>query len=398
MAINNLQPIAYIVVSLAFAVGTSSIFLRLYCRAILLRTFGWDDVAAVFLLLVNTMQQTILYIFLHYGCGLHAAALNKSQIYNIQKWLIVEEIFYMFTHWTIKTSFLFFYLRLSPDLTFRRLVYATMALNTMVTITNWLLALLQCIPFEAILHPADYPHAKCIEADIVLMLPSGLNIITDLAILFLPIPTVLSLQMPFRRKMAVLGVIGFGASAVIVALCRFVVLKELGSSDDISYVLGNMVIVAALEIQSAVVAVNLPAMKALFSRVIDFSGYSGGSAGYKLSENPHHSGADLANGRNHSSAVLGGSNSKGSHNRSANRRLRKSITGMAERDLITTVNETMNGSEEDLIEGQQHPGKIDGIRVATTVDVDNTLRQPGDAHLYGKLVSPYKSWKKDERA
>lgn len=209
----------------------------------------------------------------------------------------------------------------------------------------------------------------------------------------------MSLQMPFRRKMAVLGVIGFGASAVIVALCRFVVLKELGSTEDISYVLGNMVIVAALEIQSAVVAVNLPAMKALFARVIDFSGYSSGSAGYKLSENPHHSEPDPVNGRNDSSSVPGGS-SKGSHSRSGNRRgrpLKKSITGMAERDLITTVNETRNGSEEDLIEGQQQPGKIDGIRVATTVDVDNTLRQPGDAHLYGRMVTPYKVWKKDER-
>lgn len=180
----------------------------------------------------------------------------------------------------------------------------------------------------------------------------------------------MSLQMPFRRKMAVLSVIGFGASAVIVALCRFVVLKGLGSTEDISYVLGNMVIVAALEIQSAVVAANLPAMKALFSRVIDLSGYSSGSAGYKLSENPHHSGPELANGIHNSSSVPGGS-SRGSNNRSGNHRgggpLKKSITGIAERDLIRTANETMNGSEEDLIEGQRSPGKIDGIRVATTV-------------------------------
>lgn len=49
-----------------------------------------------------------------------------------------------------------------------------MALNTMFTITNWLLAFLQCIPFEAILHSADYPNAKCIDEDVVLMLPSAL--------------------------------------------------------------------------------------------------------------------------------------------------------------------------------------------------------------------------------
>lgn len=140
-------------------------------------------------------------------------------------------------------------------------------------------------------------------------------------------------------------------------------------------------------------------MKALISRVIDLSGYSKGSVGYKLSENPQHSATELAKRTRDSSSVPGGS-SKGSNNQSASRRggpLKKSITGMAERDLITTVNETRNDSEEDLIKGQQQPGEIDGIRVATTVDVDSNPRQPGDGHIYGKLVTPYRVWRRDER-
>lgn len=48
MAVENLQPIAYAVISVAFALGTGSILLRLYCRW-RLRTFGRDDAAAVFL-------------------------------------------------------------------------------------------------------------------------------------------------------------------------------------------------------------------------------------------------------------------------------------------------------------------------------------------------------------
>ena len=49
MAIENLQPVAYVVSSIAFAIGTCSIFLRLYCRW-RLRIFGWDDFVAVGLL------------------------------------------------------------------------------------------------------------------------------------------------------------------------------------------------------------------------------------------------------------------------------------------------------------------------------------------------------------
>ncbi|OJJ07201.1 hypothetical protein ASPVEDRAFT_33433 [Aspergillus versicolor CBS 583.65] len=72
MALENLQPFAYAVISIAFALGTGSILLRLYCRW-RLRAFGRDDAAAIFLFLtakaVNNVQQAILYVFLQHGCG-----------------------------------------------------------------------------------------------------------------------------------------------------------------------------------------------------------------------------------------------------------------------------------------------------------------------------------------
>ncbi len=95
--------------------------------------------------------------------------------------------------------------------------------------------------------------------------------------------------MPLRRKIAVLSVIGFGSSSVLIAMLRFIILHKLGSDPDISYVLGEMVIVAALEIEFAVIAVNLPPMKALWNRLTGGptsasgpDGYSGAKA-YRLS-------------------------------------------------------------------------------------------------------------------
>ena len=48
MAIENLQPLVYAIASIAFALGTTSIFLRLYCRW-RLRIFGGDDYMVFFL-------------------------------------------------------------------------------------------------------------------------------------------------------------------------------------------------------------------------------------------------------------------------------------------------------------------------------------------------------------
>lgn len=158
-----------------------------------------------------------------------------------------------------------------------------------------LIACLQCVPFDEILHPGTHPEAKCIPKIVLLVVPSILvhymapsffeyiltgkqNIIEDVYILVLPISTVLSLQMSTRRKVAVLAVISFGASAVLVACFRLIPLFELNSSPDISYVLGKMVIVAALEIQLAIVAVNLPSLKALWNKMT-----GGSSAGSKPS-------------------------------------------------------------------------------------------------------------------
>lgn len=84
-------------------------------------------------------------------------------------------------------------------------------------------------------------------------------------ILILPIPTIWNLNLSLRRKAAVLCMLSFGVSSVVIAFCRFIVLYNFLHSRDISWVVGEMVIVAELEINCAIVAVNLPSMGALFS-------------------------------------------------------------------------------------------------------------------------------------
>lgn len=94
--------------------------------------------------------------------------------------------------------------------------------------------------------------------------------------------------MSTHHKIAVLSVISFGASAVLVACFRLVPLFELNASPDLSYVLGKMVIVAAIEIQLAIIAVNLPSLKALWIKMTGGSSvgpepYNSRQRSYKLS-------------------------------------------------------------------------------------------------------------------
>lgn len=172
------------------------------------------------------------------------------------------------------------------------------------------------------------------------------NIITDVIILVLPIRTVWNLNMSWRKKIAVTGVLGFGASSVIVAGCRFIVLAELGSTDDPSYVLGNMVIVAAIEIQLAIVAVNLPAMKTLYS------GMTGGSSNDQ---------SEPINGSN--GYELSSMDAKGKRHRSASSR--KNPAGPVADVSITR--HMASESEEELWQ-REHQGKI---QVTKTIEISS---------------------------
>lgn len=79
--------------------------------------------------------------------------------------------------------------------------------------------------------------------------------------------------MPLRRKVAVLSVIAFGSISVIIATFRLIPLLQLGDQSgepiDTSWILGKMVIIASLEVQFAIVAVNLPLLKKLFTSLAD---------------------------------------------------------------------------------------------------------------------------------
>jgi hypothetical protein len=87
--------------------------------------------------------------------------------------LFAEEIYYIWMHWVIKTAFLLFYLRFATSRTFRYLVYGTMGLNTIFSIITWILYVLQCMPLDALFHPAAHPGAKCINRAVLAFVPTG---------------------------------------------------------------------------------------------------------------------------------------------------------------------------------------------------------------------------------
>ena len=69
-------------------------------------------------------------------------------------------------------AFLLFYLRFATRV-FRTLVYFTMALNTLFTVTIWLIYCLQCIPLDTFFHKAAHSTVKCLDNSILAFVPAA---------------------------------------------------------------------------------------------------------------------------------------------------------------------------------------------------------------------------------
>ena len=74
--------------------------------------------------------------------------------------------------------------------------------------------------------------------------------------------------MTLRRKITILAVLAFGMVSVTVANIRLPVLVSVTSmKTNASIDVGKMIIVASFEVQCAIVAVNLPSLKSLWTQV-----------------------------------------------------------------------------------------------------------------------------------
>ncbi|KAF2502173.1 hypothetical protein BU16DRAFT_576230 [Lophium mytilinum] len=252
--------------------------LRLYSRKFIVRDFGWDDWFMVAVTASIVFQQAIFTLFIAYGGRLHltggdADLMLKLQtggdadlMLKLQYVLIVQQPFYVFIHFIVKTSFLIFYLRLIPFNPFTHFVWAAIAVNTVLFIISLVIYFVTCIPLDAVIHPAAHPNAVCIPRTILFYLPSSFSIFMDLVILILPVYPLWNINVTLKRRIQMIALVSFGGVAVLASFLRIVVTKRLAAQSDLSISMLGLTIVSAVEIYIGVMAANIPGLMPIWTK------------------------------------------------------------------------------------------------------------------------------------
>ena len=120
-----------------------------------------------------------------------------------------------------KSSILAFYLTLAHNR--RPFHLATITTLVVVNVAGTALTLtlmFQCNPISSIFQNPIPPDTACIDLTSLYLSSSPVNILTDVAILFLPMPVLGSLRLPKKQKIAVFVTMSFGVFVVAVDFVR----------------------------------------------------------------------------------------------------------------------------------------------------------------------------------
>lgn len=144
------------------------------------------------------------------GLGKHAPAVPLETAITFAKWLFASQFVYVALIAMIKTSVILMYLRIFPSENFRIYAFILQAVVIAWAIAICFVAIFQCSPIEKA-WLGQLVEGHCIDIGASFIGNAVPNIITDIAILCLPIVQVWKLQMNLTQRLSICFVFLLGS-------------------------------------------------------------------------------------------------------------------------------------------------------------------------------------------
>lgn len=185
----------------------------------------------------------------------------------------------------LKTSILVFYLRLAKNTqqVLRIASWVVLAIVNVAGIVLTIMNIAQCSPVRAAFSPLTH-NARCIPLLTEFICSAPVNIVTDLAILALPIPVLTGMRLPKRQKYVLIITFSIGIFVTIVDVIRIYYLQQAisfvptASTNDPGIVFGNTpdfawnaslsLMWSAVEVNVGLICACIPTLKPLIVKIL----------------------------------------------------------------------------------------------------------------------------------
>ncbi|USW58583.1 Putative major facilitator superfamily, MFS transporter superfamily [Septoria linicola] len=262
---------------------------RMLSRVAIVKKITWDDYFMLLAWAITVGLCASICLGTVNGLGRHEVDVPDSWQPSLRKSNYAFSVLYQPALMATKTSILAFYLTFSTtERLFKWGCYATLFVVNAGGLALTLITVFQCSPVSAAFYAITPTTARCTDILTIYLSSIPLNIITDLAILFLPMPVLTSMRLPRKQKIILLVTFSFGIFVTVVDVVRVhylqsaaeMRLSEIASaqatedssrnsiSTDSSFYLAFSFMWSAIEVTVGIMCACVPGLKPLVARFL----------------------------------------------------------------------------------------------------------------------------------
>ncbi|KAB2108645.1 hypothetical protein AG0111_0g3234 [Alternaria gaisen] len=220
-------PVVLGVSAATLAICSVFVGFRLISRFLVVRKPGWDDYTMILAWVLAFGASFSICYGTTKGLGRKQENIPPQWREPMKQSSFVFSLLYNPALMATKTSILLFYLTLSrTHKVFRWATITTLVVVNVGGLALTILNLLQCRPIGAAWDSPVPDTAHCTNIVTIYLSSAPLNIITDIAILFLPMPILTSMRLPKKQKIILVITFGFGIFVAVVDVIRIAYLQN----------------------------------------------------------------------------------------------------------------------------------------------------------------------------
>ncbi|KAF2806913.1 uncharacterized protein BDZ99DRAFT_422208 [Mytilinidion resinicola] len=274
------QPQIWAAIGTTYALAVICVALRFLARRLVKFTFWLDDWLVLGALAILTALIIETKYWTDAGMGRHVASFPPAEIPGVYekffKGLFMGWIIYIAAICVVKFSVLAFYWRIFQYTSIRIPIWILTGITACWGLSTILVIIFQCTPISSFWSTPQGPAVTCSINYNAFFISSAIpHILTDVAILCLPLPYIFTIQRPLPQKLAITAIFMLGGFVVVIAILRLVYLAADSTDDlDVTWAFVNVAIWTNCECSVAVVSACLPSLRPVMQWVFTGSPHS----------------------------------------------------------------------------------------------------------------------------
>lgn len=283
--------VVFAVTIVVFSLATVVVALRMLSRGYIVKRIHLDD---YFILLAWAIAFGLSFSICYgcaYGLGRHERNIPDEWQHTLKQANYAFSILYQPALMATKTSILLFFIsftKANDIVIFRWGCWATLFFVNAGGFALTMVTVFQCTPISALFQSTTPTDANCTDILTIYLASIPLNIITDFALLFLPMPILTSMRLPSKQKIILVVTFSFGLLAIVVDIVRISYLQgasqmrlaeiqninaepgdlRTAESTDSSFYLAFSFMWSAVEVAIGIIVASVPALKPLVARFL----------------------------------------------------------------------------------------------------------------------------------